>query len=135
MEVQGRIYKVLPTRTGTKKDGSEWRIQEFILEFFETPDQRWSDKVVLSVRNDRIKEYDLHEGDEVKVGFSHNVNLWNGRWYPEFSIYKFEKVKGVEVVAAPSQQTEQQSQPAAEPTKAAPASDGNANTDEDDLPF
>ena len=116
MEVQGRIYKVMPIRKGNKSDGSEWRSQEFIVEFFETPDQRWSDKVVLSVMNERIDEYDLHEGEEVNVGFSHGVREYQGRWYPEFRIYKFEKkvaadpqptVK-VEEPAAPAPQPQQQ---------------------------
>ena len=65
MEVQGRISKIMPMRKGTRSDGSEWRSQEFIVEFFETADQRWSDKVVLSAMNERIDEYDLHEGEEV----------------------------------------------------------------------
>ena len=117
MEVQGRIYKVMPIRKGNKSDGSEWRSQEFIVEFFETPDQRWSDKVVLSVMNERIDEYDLHEGEEVNVGFSHGVREYQGRWYPEFRIYKFEKkvaaqpqltIKETTPTAAPAPQPQQQ---------------------------
>lgn len=120
MEVQGRISKILPKRTGKRSDGSEWRSQEFIVEFFETPDQRWSDKVVLNAMNERIDEYDLHEGDEVRVGFSHGVKEYQGRWYPEFHIYKFEKV------AAQPQSTIK------EPTAPAPAA---AQEKKDDLPF
>lgn len=129
MEVQGRIYKVLPTRSGTKADGSTWESQEFIFEFFETPDQRWSDKVVLSVMNERIKEYDLHEGDEVKIGFSHGVNEWKGRYYPEFRIYKFEKMKAAVV--------QQQTEPQVHQTQQAPAPAPlpAAEAKEDDLPF
>ena len=125
MEVQGRIYKVMPIRKGNKSDGSEWRSQEFIVEFFETPDQRWSDKVVLSVMNERIDEYDLHEGEEVNVGFSHGVREYQGRWYPEFRIYKFEKK-----VAAEPQPTIK----IEEATAAAPASEA-AQEKKDDLPF
>ena len=125
MEVQGRIYKVMPIRKGNKSDGSEWRSQEFIVEFFETPDQRWSDKVVLSVMNERIDEYDLHEGEEVNVGFSHGVREYQGRWYPEFRIYKFEKK-----VAAEPQPTIKVEDAMA----AAPASEA-AQEKKDDLPF
>ena len=125
MEVQGRIYKVMPIRKGNKSDGSEWRSQEFIVEFFETPDQRWSDKVVLSVMNERIDEYDLHEGEEVNVGFSHGVREYQGRWYPEFRIYKFEKK-----VAAEPQPTIKVEDAMAE----APASEA-AQEKKDDLPF
>ena len=130
MEVQGRISKILSTRTGTKSDGTTWQAQEFIFEFFETPEQRWSDKVVLSIMNERIKEYNLHEGDEVKIGFSHGVNEWNGRYYPEFRIYKFEKLS-----SAPVQQP---SQPAPIAPAPQPAKTGKEASDEekkDDLPF
>ena len=121
MEVTGRIYKVLPTRTGKKADGSEWRSQEFIVEFFESPDQRWSDKVVLNVMNDRIDEYQLREGDEVHVGFSHGVREYQGKYYPDFRIYKFEKVG-----AQPAVNSEPQPTPTAEP---------QAQQAKDDLPF
>lgn len=123
MEIQGKIYKVLPTRTGKKADGSEWRSQEFIVEFFETADQRWSDKVVLNVMNDRIDEYQLHEGDDVRVGFSHGVREYQGKYYPEFRIYKFEKV-------AHQQHLSAKSEPQPTPTAAPKAQQAN-----DDLPF
>lgn len=125
MEVQGRISKILPMRKGKRSDGSEWRSQEFIVEFFETPDQRWSDKVVLNAMNERIDEYDLHEGDEVRVGFSHGVKEYQGRWYPEFHIYKFEKI--VNLTAA-------QPQPTINETPTAPAPEA-AQEKKDDLPF
>lgn len=121
MEVQGRISKILPLRKGTRSDGSEWRSQEFIVEFFETPDQRWSDKVVLNAMNERIDEYDLHEGKEVRVGFSHGVREFQGRWYPEFHIYKFE------TVAASPQPTIKEPTPTAAPEP--------AQEKKDDLPF
>lgn len=122
MEVTGRIYKVLPTRTGKKADGSEWRSQEFIVEFFESPDQRWSDKVVLNVMNDRIDEYKLREGDEVHVGFSHGVREYQGKYYPDFRIYKLEKVAHQQQLSAVK--SEPQPTPAAAPQQA-----------NDDLPF
>ena len=114
MEVQGRISKILPMRKGKRSDGSEWRSQEFIVEFFETPDQRWSDKVVLSAMNERIDEYDLHEGKEVRVGFSHGVREYQGKWYPEFHIYKFETVAAQ---PQPTVKVEEPTAPAPEPAQ------------------
>ena len=113
-------------RKGTRSDGSEWRSQEFIVEFFETADQRWSDKVVLSAMNERIDEYDLHEGEEVNVGFSHGVKEYQGRWYPEFRIYKFEKK-----VAAEPQPTVKVEEPVAPAPEPQPQAEAKA----DDLPF
>lgn len=127
MEVTGRICKILPLRTGKKADGSEWRSQEFIVEFFESPDQRWSDKVVLNVMNDRIDEYQLHEGDEVRVGFSHGVREYQGKYYPEFRIYKLEKVTHQQ---QPSAKSEPQSTPTVTNTTTS-----HPQQAKDDLPF
>ena len=91
MEFKGRIYKVLETTSGTSRDGKEWQKQEFIFEFFEHDTDRYSDKVVLSVMNDRIREYDLHEGDEVQIGFGHSVREYNGRWFNDIRLYKLDK--------------------------------------------
>ena len=110
MEFQGRIQKLLPIRTGKKQDGSEWKSQEFVFEYFEHDSDRWSDKVVLSLMGERIKEADLHEGDEVKVGFGHSVREWQGRYFNELRVYKLEKVKtsqsAPEAQAAPSTTTD-----------------------------
>ena len=93
MEFKGRIQKLLPIRTGNKQDGSEWQSQEFVFEYFEREGDRWSDKVVLTLMGDRIKQADLHEGDEVKIGFGHSVREWQGRYFNELRVYKLEKVK------------------------------------------
>ena len=81
-----------------------------MFEYFEHDSDRWSDKVVLMLMGDRIKEADLHEGDEVKIGFGHSVREWNGRWFNELRVYKLEKVKTTqpapEAQAAPSTTTD-----------------------------
>ncbi len=110
MEFKGRIERLLPIRKGVRNDGTEWQSQEFVFEYFEHDSDRWSDKVVLSLMGERIKEADLHEGDEVKIGFGHSVREWNGRWFNELRVYKLEKVKSSqsapEAQAAPSTTTD-----------------------------
>lgn len=110
MEFKGRIQKLLPIRTGNKQDGSEWQSQEFVFEYFEREGDRWSDKVVLTLMGDRIKQADLHEGDEVKIGFGHSVREWQGRYFNELRVYKLEKVKithpAPDAQAAPSTTTD-----------------------------
>lgn len=129
MEFTGRIYKVFDTVSGKRQDGSEWKRQEFIFEYFENPNDRYSDKVVLTVMNDRIAEYDLHEGETVSIGFGHNVNDWKGRFFNELRIYKFEKV-GAKAAVVP-QQTEQ-AQPVQTTLEMVAAPDTSKN---DNLPF
>ena len=134
MEFKGRINRVLPIQSGTTEKGP-WQRQEFVFEYYENQNDRWSDKVLLSVMNDRIKEYDLHEGDEVLIGFGHNIREWQGRIFNEVRIYKFEKVKGVAV----QQQTglEQGNQPSgqAQQQTAQQTIVEQPKQGEDDLPF
>lgn len=108
MEFQGRIFKLLDQKVGTKADGSEWRSQDFIFEYFEQPEQRYADRVVLTAMNERIREYDLHEGEEVRIGFSLSCREYNGRWYNDVRIYKLEKVtKPAPAVVEPQIQPKQ----------------------------
>lgn len=139
MKLKGRIYKVLPIQSGTSANGNSWQKQEFVFEFFEEENQRFADRVPLNVMNDRIKEYDLHEGDEVEIGFGHNVREYNGRYYADFSIYYFKKLKGVgggSEEQHPKQPTQEQTA-AMEKLKAMgeQAATGKEDGSEGELPF
>lgn len=96
MKVQGRIWKLLPVQEGVAKStGNPYRRQDFVVEFFEDANQRFPDRVPLSLGGQQIDEYDLHEGEEVIIGFEHRAREYDGRFYPEFRIFHFEKVKAV----------------------------------------
>lgn len=92
MEFKGRIMKVLPVESGTSQNNNEWKKQYFIFEYFEQQTDRYSDKVCLSIMNDRIAEYDLHENDEVLIGFGHSIREYQGRYFNELRLYKFQKL-------------------------------------------
>ena len=135
MEFKGRIHRLLPIRKGVRNDGTEWQSQEFVFEYYEHETDWYSNKVMLSVMNDRIAEYDLHEGEEVIIGFGHNVRNWNGKVFNELRIYKFEKIKDVVV---PQQQTEPTiNHPDAQPTHdpAVISQPADESGKKDDLPF
>lgn len=154
MEFEGRIQRVLPVRSGTSQRGA-WMALPFVFEYFETPDQRWSDKVLLETFDTNImaqigaylkKGADgkavVENGECVllaelncRIGFSHSVRQYDRQdgsraTINNVSIYKFE-VLG-EGVATGSQQTGQQ--PAAAQPAAQPAAEP-AKVEEDDLPF
>lgn len=93
MQFQGRIYKIYPTQSGTSANGNQWSRQDFVFEYFEQPTDRYADRVLLSVMNDRIREYDLHEGDTVICGFAHTTREYQGRCFNDIRLYHFEKVK------------------------------------------
>ena len=100
MQFQGRIYKLFPIQSGTSQRG-EWTKQDFIFEYFEQPTDRYADRVLLSIMNDRIREYDLHEGDEVIIGFGHNTREYQGRYFNDVRMYHFEKVVRKDAAAQP----------------------------------
>lgn len=123
MQFQGRIYRLYPIQSGTSANGNQWSRQDFVFEYFENPTDRYADRVLLSVMNERIKEYDLHEGDECIIGFAHTTREYQGRCFNDIRIYHFEKVKQVERQPAMS------TAPASTQTVAQQPAQG------DDLPF
>lgn len=157
MEFEGRIQRVLPVRSGTSQRGA-WMALPFVFEYFETPDQRWSDKVLLETMDTNImaqigaylkKGPDgkavVENGECVllaelncKVGFSHSVRQYDRQdgsraTINNVSVYKFE-VLG-EGVATGSQQTGQQATASGQQLVAAQPAAEPAKVEEDDLPF
>lgn len=126
MEFSGRISRIFPTSSGTNQQGNTWKRQEFIFEYFERPEDRYCDRVLLSIMNERIDTFDIHEGDEVKIGFSHNVREWNGKWYNEMRVYRLEKISH-----APQNEPE----PVEAPQPASAPVEQPKTEEEDDLPF
>lgn len=101
MEFEGKIVKVLPIVSGTSARGTDWRKQEFVFEYQEKPDDRYSDRVVLSIHGDKIDEYAIKEGDRALIGFGHMVNEWQGKYYNELRVYRFVKLS---IVGTPNEQ-------------------------------
>ena len=145
MEYTGRISKVLPMRNGTsQRTGNQWQTQPFVFEYFETDDQRWSDKVLLETFN--ASEIPLiEENAKVRIGFAHSVREWTNQrgetqMFNEIRMYKFERLDDAPHVEPTSVSNVPQPVPAAEPAPAAQqgaASDGQEINGEgnDDLPF
>lgn len=140
MEFKGRIYKVMEVQKGTSQSGNEWMRQDFIFEYFEHDTDRYSDKVLLSVMNDGIRNYDIHEGDECLIGFGHGVRQWKDRWLNEVRMYKFEKLKKSPYAQQTAPFVAAQNAPQAAETKKAeqlPTAEekGAESEKEGDLPF
>ena len=94
MEFEGRIISVLPTHGGTSQRGNEWKALPFVFAYYENPDQRWEDKVLLETFDTNLmaqiaqyceigadKKVVVENGSvklktldiKCKCGFSHNV--------------------------------------------------------------
>lgn len=157
MEFEGRIQRVLPARSGTGQNGNEWKRLPFVFEYFESGEQRWSDKVLLETFDTNIMaqigKY-MKKGPDGKAvvengecvllcelkcrcGFSHSVRTFDKQdgtkaTINDLRLYKFELI-----AAQQTQQTAQQQ--AAAPFPPQVDSQGNPITNQggnyDDLPF
>ena len=130
MEFEGRIKNVMPARTGTSQRGNEWKTLPFVFEYFESGDQRWSDKVLLETMDTNImaqigaylkkgpdNKAVVENGECVllaelkcKCGFSHSVRPFDRQdgtktMFNDLRLYKFEMGGGA---AAKPQPTGQQ---------------------------
>lgn len=146
MEYTGRISKVLPMRSGTsQRTGNKWQTQPFVFEYFETDDQRWSDKVLLETFN--ASEIPLiEENAKVRIGFAHSVREWTNQrgeaqMFNEIRMYKFERLDAPHAeptsmsnAPRPAPAADHAPAPAAqqEPATTGQKIDGEGN---DDLPF
>ena len=83
MELTGKIIKVLPMQTGTGKNGT-WKKQEYILE----TNGQVSRKVCFNIWGDKIDQYKLTEGNDVKVSFDLESREYNGKWYTDVKAWK-----------------------------------------------
>ena len=155
MEFEGRIIRVLPTRSGTSQRG-EWKALPFVFAYYENPDQRWEDKVLLETFDTNVmaqiaqycevgadKKVVVENGSvklkvidiKCRCGFSHNVKDIERKdgsgtaTINEMRCYKLE-IAGQSQIQQPAPQA----QPAYQPQPQVPFPPQTPATD-DDLPF
>lgn len=136
MELQGRIIKVCDPRTGTAKStGNPWVSQDYVLE---THDQ-FPRRMMFNVfGDDKIKEFDIKEGEEVTVSFDINAREFNGRWYNDIRAWRVTRGNAAPAQAQPSYAAPQPAAPQqpAQQTYAAPQQPAAPQQENpDDLPF
>ena len=81
MELQGKIIAVMPANSGTsQRTGQTWMSQQYVLE---VPGM-YPKKMVFEVfGEDRIKKFNVQQGQEVTVSFEIDAHEFNGRWFNE----------------------------------------------------
>ena len=131
MKIQGRIiFKSDIQRGVSQRTGNDWQSMDVVIEYHETPESRWTNKLCARAFNDNVdivKAFDL--GREVVADIDHDVNEYNGRYYNELRLQKVEAVGA----AAEPQPTEKQA--AAEGTAAVGTAAEPLPSEIDDLPF
>ena len=142
MEIIGKIILKLPLQTGVSKAGNNWSKQEYVLE----TQENFPKKVHFDFFGDRATQYDLQEGQMVKLSFDIESREYNGRWYTSIRGWKAEPADAQAPVYAGAPAAAPAAAPAvggapvqpavAPAATAAPAPDFmNESPNADDLPF
>lgn len=88
MEIEGKIIKVLPIRTGiSSKTNEPWRIASYVLETVE----RYPQRLVFEVsdgRDNRITRLNIQEGKTYTVFFGFDASEYDGKWYNRITAYE-----------------------------------------------
>lgn len=82
MELTGRIIAVQDAKSGTSsKTGNPWMKQEYVIEM---PGQYPRHCVFTVFGEDRIKQLNIQNGEDLTVQFDIDAREYNGRWYNDF---------------------------------------------------
>ena len=136
MEITGKIIVVLDARSGqSRSTGNMWMSQEYVLETSE----QYPKRICFNVfGEDKIKLYNIQQGNDYTVSFDINAREYQGRWYNDVRAWKVEPATaGAAPAATPVGATPAVDAPFAAPAAAPAAPDfGASNGDQtDDLPF
>ena len=138
MELTGRIIAVLPANSGvSNRTGNPWMSQEYVIE---VPGQYPRKCVFRLFGEDRIKQFNIQNGEDVTVQFDIDAHEYNGRWFNEIRAYNVTRGQTVPQgapVAAEGMSPFPPAQPVAGasapfPPAQEPAAEGGSA---DDLPF
>ena len=86
LEIKGKIVEILPEKSGQSANG-EWRKQEYVLE----TDSNYPKKICFMAWGDKIREFNLKQGDSVEVSVDLESREYNGRWYTDVKAWKVAK--------------------------------------------
>ena len=132
MELTGKIIAVMAAQSGVSaRTGNSWMSQEYVIE---VPGQYPRKCVFRLFGEDRIKQFNIQQGEDLTIQFDIDAHEYNGRWFNEVRAYNVVRGQMAQPVAAA---------PAAAPFPPAgaatapfpPAQEPAAENAADDLPF
>jgi len=138
LQIEGRIYKVLPALSGTsQRTGNSWMSQDYVLQFHVWDGARNPNHFVFRVfGEDRIKQFAIKEGDDVRVYYYPDAHEYDGKWFGENSAHKVEILKrDGQPIATPQQDGGIGATPSAETPSPTPQPQNQEGGNADDLPF
>lgn len=128
MELTGKIIAVLPANSGVSaRTGNPWMSQEYVIE---VPGQYPKKCVFRIFGEDRIKQFNIQQGEDLTVSFDIDAHEYNGRWFNEIRAYNVNRGVAAAPVVAPMAGAAPQTATSPFPPTQEPA-EGSS----DDLPF
>lgn len=138
MQFEGRVKEVMPVQSGvSQRTGEPWSSQQFVFGFYESADAIYEREIVLKLRNDKIKQYNLQVGDKIKAKFGLGISIYEGRKYNQIITGDIEILQRAQPTQQPVNPTNGDPsvvvpQPA---PQQAPAQEQPVNDENDGLPF
>lgn len=81
MELTGKIIAVMPANSGTsQRTGQTWMSQQYVLE---VPGMYPKRMVFEVFGEDRIRSFNIQNGQDVVVSFEIDAHEYQGRWFNE----------------------------------------------------
>ena len=89
MELTGKIIAVLPANSGVSaRTGNPWMSQEYVIE---VPGQYPKKCVFRIFGEDRIKQFNIQQGEDLTVSFDIDAHEYNGRWFNQIRAFNVKK--------------------------------------------
>jgi hypothetical protein len=84
LTTQGRVIAKLEPKTGTKKDGTIWREDKFVIE----TEEEYPKKQCFALRNKQNLFDSIGQGDLIQVEASYSSREYQGNWYSQADCFK-----------------------------------------------
>lgn len=130
MNATGKIIAVLEPRSGVAKaSGNPWFIQGYVLQ----TEEQYPKKIPFEVfGEDRVKNFNIQNGETLTISFDIDGSESNGRWFPSIRCFKVERPQAQQPAAQAAPAPQAQPAPAPQP---APVVQEPQGSDKDELPF
>lgn len=102
MEITGKIIAVLPANSGTSaRTGNPWMSQTYVIE----TQGQYPKKLAFDVfGEERIKQFNIQQGEELTVRFDIDAHEYQGRYFNQIRAFNVEK-SGQQTTQQPTPQT------------------------------
>ena len=89
MEITGKIIAVLPANSGTSaRTGNHWMSQTYVIE----TQGQYPKKLAFDVfGEERIKQFNIQQGEELTVRFDIDAHEYQGRYFNQIRAFNVEK--------------------------------------------